>query len=337
MNQESLEPHTIRQLGLAPYESFAMIAGMQLELFTPLSKTELSLEELAKCLEVKADKLQPLVFALVTAGLLNFNDGFFTNTPEAEHFLVKGKPAYLGGSHTFYTSRYRECFQTAASIRESTPKAKLDFAHMSEADLETYYQGMHPGNVSAGRALAKRFDLSKVKHLLDVGGGSGGLAIGIAEQNESTKLSVLDLPSVTPFAERYIGEARLQQRIKVIDHDIIKESPSGRYDFAVLKSVIQVLSPEEAHLAMKNIYEVLEPGGMLYVAGHILDDSRLSPPEIVAFNIVFLNVYDKGQAYTEAEYRIWLGDAGFVNIERTILTGGTSFMTAFKPEEQQML
>ena len=45
----------------------------------------------------------------------------------------------------------------------------------------------------------------------------------------------------------------------------------------------------------------------------IIDNSRTSPPEQVAFNLLFLNMYDGGQAYTEQEHRDWLEQAGFVD------------------------
>ncbi len=69
----------------------------------------------------------------------------------------------------------------------------------------------------------------------------------------------------------------------------------------------------------------------MYLAGHVLDDSRLSPAQMVAFNLVFLNVYDEGQAYTESEYRAWFTQAGFVDVERTVVVGGSSVFTARKP------
>ena len=32
-------------------------------------------------------------------------------------------------------------------------------------------------------------------------------------------------------------------------------------------------------------------------------------------NLIFLSIYDAGQAYTEREHRSWLDDAGFADIE----------------------
>jgi hypothetical protein len=70
----------------------------------------------------------------------------------------------------------------------------------------------------------------------------------------------------------------------------------------------------------------LKPGGGLYIVGRTLDDSRLSPLDAVAANVMFLNIYDDGQAYTESEYRGWLNDAGLIDIERQPLAGGYSIV-----------
>ncbi len=173
MTKPVLQPVTIQKLGFAAFPAFAMVAGMQLDLFTPLGRSEMTAEQLAEALGVASAKLTPLLYALVTAGLLTVEDGQFANTPEADCFLVQGKPTYLGGRHAFYTARYREIMQTAASIRTSRPQAKLDFAGMSSEALETYLRGLHPATMAIGRDLATRLDFSSYRHLLDVGGGSG--------------------------------------------------------------------------------------------------------------------------------------------------------------------
>ena len=47
-------------------------------------------------------------------------------------------------------------------------------------------------------------------------------------------------------------------------------------------------------------------------------------------NVVFLNIFDDGRAYTEGEHRTWLTAAGFAEIARVPLPEGVSIMTARK-------
>ena len=44
-----------------------------------------------------ATRLSPLLFAMVTAGLLTVKEGVFANTGEADRFLVRGRPQYMDG------------------------------------------------------------------------------------------------------------------------------------------------------------------------------------------------------------------------------------------------
>lgn len=62
---------------------------------------------------------------------------------------------------------------------DGTAQDMVDFANLTPVQAETFFRQLHPGNLDAGRDLVNCFDLSSARRLLDVGGGSGGLAIGV--------------------------------------------------------------------------------------------------------------------------------------------------------------
>ncbi len=95
----ALKPDAINRLRSQVAPAMAMLSAMQLELFTPLGEGPMSAEALAASLDLNPVKLPPLLYALVSAELLTVENGSFANTAEADHFLVKGKPAYMGGVH----------------------------------------------------------------------------------------------------------------------------------------------------------------------------------------------------------------------------------------------
>jgi hypothetical protein len=114
--------------------------------------------------------------------------------------------------------------------------------------------------------------------------------------------------------------------------DVVTGPLTGSFDVAILRSFIQVLSSDQARRALRNVGQVIEPGGAIYILGSIIDNSRLSPPEIVGHNLYYLNIYDEGQAWIEQEHWEWLAEAGFTEgFERTILPNGTSIIRARKP------
>lgn len=331
MTTQPLRPKTIEKLEAAVFPSFAMLAGMKLDLFTPLKDGPMNVGELAQALGVGPTKLEPLLYSLVDAELLTVEGKRFSNTPESDHFLVRGKPTYQGGRHEQFSFQWNSTLKTVESIRAGAAQAKLDFHELTPAQEESFYRGLHPASLAAGHMLPNRYDFSGYRNLLDLGGGSGGLAIGVTEECPHIHATVGELPEVVAITQRFIAEAGTKDRLSVMPADLLSGSMNGSFDAVVMCKFIQVLSQEEARSALKNVIKVVEPGGDLYILGRVLDDSRLSPPNALNGNIFFLNIYDGGQAYTEGQHRDWLTEAGFGSMERTLLSDGQSVIVARKP------
>jgi hypothetical protein len=148
------------------------------------------------------------------------------------------------------------------------------------------------------------------------------------------RATAIDLPQVTSIAQKLIDSEGVAERVRVLAADVLSGLLTGVYDTVVLRAFLQVLSPEDAQLAVKNVAPAVKPAGKIYVLGHILDDSRTSPPEALGFNLSLISQFDSGESYTEQEHRNWLGEAGFTDIERAnfMLANEHSIMVARKPE-----
>ncbi|MFC1819463.1 methyltransferase [Thermodesulfobacteriota bacterium] len=331
-SDKEINPTTIMRHASAVIPAFAMLAGMQLDVFTPLKDGPMNTEALAKALDVKANKLSPLLYALVMADLLSVKDGLFSNTDEANRFLVSGSPGYMGGLSDYYSRRWHAVLQSAETISTGKPQAKIDWKTLDEDQLFEILRGLHPNAIKAGSQLAKKIDFSGFKHLLDAGGGTGGLAIGLCESCHNLMGTVVELPTVVPVSKRFVSEAQMSDRIKVFAADLLDDPPEGTYDVAVLRAFIQTLSSKHAKAVLKNIGKTMEPGGCIYILGYVIDDTRLYPESSVAWNLHFLNIYDDGQAFTENQYQSWLDEAGFtdVSIEYNAMPQGMAIVCARK-------
>ena len=169
--------------------------------------------------------------------------------------------------------------------------------------------------MAEGREFASRFDAAD-SPVVDVAGGSGGFAIGLTQALPQLAVTVVDLPEVIPHARYFVEEADAASRVNLEAADVVGGSLRGSYGAAMLRNFIQVLGPDQISCALTCVWSALRPGAVIYISGDILDDSRQSPADTVAFNLVFVNIYDAGQAYVESEYRGWLSQAGFVDVER---------------------
>jgi 3-hydroxy-5-methyl-1-naphthoate 3-O-methyltransferase len=171
------------------------------------------------------------------------------------------------------------------------------------------------------------------RSLVDVGGGSGGLAIAMAEAWPNLTITIADLPAITPVAQRYADEAGFAARIKVYPTNVVSDPLSGSYDAAVMRGLFPVLTPDQIRSALAHVYSALKPGSPIYVVGWILDNSRITPLSYATYNLLFVNDYADGLIHTEAEHRIWLEETGFEYIlrEPSAPSYAADFILARKP------
>jgi hypothetical protein len=122
------------------------------------------------------------------------------------------------------------------------------------------------------------------------------------------------------------------ERVQVVTTDVVNENLEGTFDVAVMCAFLQVLSPQEAQMAVQNVGRVTTPGSSAFIMGRgVVDNSRIAPPSGVAFNLYAINTFDGGQAHTVQEYRDWLAAAGFTeDFEWVTLIDGTSIIRATK-------
>jgi len=150
------------------------------------------------------------------------------------------------------------------------------------------------------------------------------MAITLAELCPEIQATVIELPSVTPITEVIVKESEVAHRVTVASQDVVAGPITGTYDVAVMRSFIQALPMEQARQAINNVGEVIEPNGMIYIIGAMLDNTRLTPHETVLSNLTSLNSYEDAQAYTEQEHEDWLAEAGFTDFTRVVLPNSHS-------------
>ena len=82
-------------------------------------------------------------------------------------------------------------------------------------------------------------------------------AAGIADDNEQgcapLQVTAIDVPQVAPIARKIVDAEGATDRVQVLAADVVNGPLPGSYDTVILRALLQVLSPEDARLAVKNI------------------------------------------------------------------------------------
>lgn len=315
------------QAGVAP--ALALLAGMQLDVFTPLAEGPATAESVAARLGVAPERLDRLLAALVTAGLLTHRGGLYANTDESAAFLVRGGPRYIGGQHELLSDLWAADMRTAASIRSGRPAAQHDFAHMTDEALAAFLRGLVPYATQTGRDVAKLFDLTIAGSVIDIGGGSGAAVAAMLADHPHLSGTLFDLPPVARVAGPILAGLPGGQRMAIEAGDILAGPPSGRYHLALLRALLQVLPPDQAALAVRHSVQALEPGGWIAITGSgILSDDGFSPPGGVYLNVTLMNFYPGGKAHRFSDHARWLAEAGCGPAEFMQLPSGAPLIRA---------
>ena len=123
------------------------------------------------------------------------------------------------------------------------------------------------------RALAEKFDWSRHRQLCDVGGASGLLSMTMASRHAHLRCTSVDLPEVTPIAERRIAAAGLFERVHAKPIDFFAEPLPGA-DVVTMGMILHDWNLEKKMHLLRAAHAALAPGGALIVIEILIDDAR---------------------------------------------------------------
>lgn len=328
------ESRVVETLVTQAYGAFALLAGMELDVFTPLANGPLTAAEIADTLArdgtpADSGRLHRLCRALAGYGLLYAETGGrFALTEEAAKTLVKGVPGYRGNAASAYAEGWRACLQTSASIRTHAPAAHLDFTDGDPDRTLAVLRGLAPQAVAGGKALLKYLDFSGIRRMIDIAGGSGALSVTVRAAHPQIAATIVELPDVAGQTRLLLDEQPGGDAITVIASDAVAGPLPDGFDLAVMRCFLQLFDPAQIVTALATAHKALAPDGQLAIIGYCLTDDEHGPALALGADLLFLNYYEAGAAYRLGEYRAWLKETGFSDPRLTLLGGGMSLLTA---------
>jgi len=231
---------------------------------------------------------------------------------------VKGKPSYFGGMAEVFL----DDFTTWKNLPEAAKTGLPSAANTSEMADNPFWHLLVPAiaalSFPVAQLAAERLGIAKAGNVswLDVGGGSGvwsAVWLGLNKQANGTQL---DWPSVNKIGHGYVGNFGVGDRFHTIDGDYhTTDFGSAKYDYAIYAHIAHQDSPAENLATLHKFRKALKPGGTLVINDFILNDDRTGHPFALIFAAQMLVVSKNGFTYRQADYRQWLGEAGFHSVD----------------------
>ncbi len=147
----------------------------------------------------------------------------------------------------------------------------------------------------------------ETKTMLDVGGAAGHVARQFTRHG--VKATLLDKEEVLPVAREFLGIDATAMDMVAGDYTV--SLPPGPFDLVYFGNVYHSYGPATNERVTREAQSITAPGGLIAIQDYVMGRSLGAQ----MFAVSMLQSTTDGGVWTEAQYRGWLTEAGFVNID----------------------
>ncbi|HYB92000.1 MAG TPA: methyltransferase [Candidatus Binataceae bacterium] len=303
----------------ASWRTYALAAAFELGVFTHIASGAQTAEAVAAKASASAPAMRRLLDAMVAMGYLRRKGETYSLSPEAETYLVRGRPLYAEGAEMMARGLSMGWSQLAEAVRTGRPV--MPAAEPGRGRREFFpmlVKVIFPTSYAAARAAVAAIaapQRAKLAAILDVAAGSGAWSIAFAEAIPTAHVTVVDYPEVTPIAREFAERHGVADRYDYLEGNL-REVDFGRarYDLVILGHIVHGEGREHGRRLIERSAEALRERGMLLIGDFIPRDDRTGPPIPMLFGLNMLIGAPEGDVFTLREYREWLKGAGFRQI-----------------------
>jgi acetylserotonin O-methyltransferase len=316
------DPSVVLDLFEAFRRSKAMFAAVSLGVFDALATGPKRLDELAVELKASRDGLERLLDACACLQLLCKSSAGYENSQAASTYLCKSSPDRLTGYLNYSNEvSWKLWAHLEDAVREGTHRWKQAygwdgpiFSHFfrDESAKREFMMGMNGLGLLSSPHVVAAFDLARFHRLIDLGGGTGHLAIAACTRWPGLRAAVFDLPEVVPMTREMISASSVAGRVETIAGDFFAD-PLPEGDLFAMGRIIHDWSEEKIRTILERVRERLPAKGALLIAEKLLDEDKTGPRLLQTQNLNML-ACTEGKERTLSEYEALLTRAGFTEV-----------------------
>jgi hypothetical protein len=332
-----LSPAHIIQLGSGFWGPKTLLSAIELGVFSALAAGPLAAEPLRERLGIHPRSARDFFDALVALGMLERNDGLYSNTPETGHFLDRAKPAYIGGYLDMINTRlYGFWGGLTEALRSGEPQNEIktggelfSVLYQDPIRLKQFLQAMTGYSLGTAQAMAEKFPWERYLTFIDVGCAQGCVPVQVALAHPHVSGGGFDLPAVGPIFSEYVASFHLESRLHFYPGDFFRD-PMPHAEVLALGRVLHDWNLEEKKLLLAKAYAALPTGGALIVYESLIDDERRQQARGLLMSLTMLIETTGGFDFTGADCCGWMREVGFRRTYAEHLDGPDSMAVGIK-------
>jgi hypothetical protein len=341
-NQPS--PAGIMKIGTAFWSSKILLSAIKFEIFTKLATNrKMSGKDIKSALNLKCSDRHVFDFldVLTALGFLEreglLETAHYSNTPDTNTFLDKNKASYIGGILEMMNNRLYSFWGNLeegliTGLPQNEAKRSEDFFGLIYQDpqmLRGFINAMTGIQIGNFATFAQKFDFSKYKTLVDIGGSAGLLSLMVAKHNPHMTCTTFDLPPVEPIANENIQQSGLADRVKTRSGDFFADT-FPKADIITMGNILHDWNEEKKLILMKKAYDALPEGGAFVAIESVIDEERKENVFGMMMSLNMLIETGTGFDYTTVDFDRWAKAVGFKSTTFIPLAGPSTAAIAYK-------
>ncbi len=324
----AVTPERVMQMawGFAP--TLMIEAAVDLKVFDILEEGPKNAEAVAGMAGATVRGIRGLMNGLAGLGLLTKTDtGVYGLASDTSAFLVRGKPAYMGGLMKHMGRDLLPMWQGLSdAVRTGKPPGAVNQREGGAEFFEHLVEDIYPMSYLPAMTLATVLHLEKSKgpvKALDLAAGSGVWGIALARKSPHVTVTAVDWPNVVRVTRKVAEREGVAERFSYIAGDLAEVDFGEGYHIATLGHILHSEGEERSRALLKKTGAAMAKGGTIAIAEFLVNEERSGPPMGLIFGLNMLVATERGDTFSFGEIAGWLREAGFANA-RTVDSPGPS-------------
>lgn len=323
----AVAPEPIFQLATGFMAAKHLFIANEVRLFEKLSDGPATLDELTQRTGVPRRTLRIVADAMTALGLVERNRDRYQNTPLAAAYLSRQPVTDLRPFLRVWNQlSYPRWTRLEDAVRQG--KGVFGTLQFSAEEQKIFSEGVEAFTAATAEALAIKYDFSRHRRILDLGGGTGSFLKALLEKHPGLECTLYEIPAAAAVARQRLAETPFAEKIRTVEGDFFRDAVPDGYDAFLIANVVHVFAPERNLELLRRIRARAPQGARLLIVDFWTNAIHTEPVFAALMAGEFLVMTGEGDVYSVDEARDWFRQTGWQFVEHKPLAGPQSLVVA---------
>lgn len=248
---------------------------------------------------------------LRSLGLVATRNDQIELTEISREYLLQCSPFYKGEFFRLISQEEMELLRKVHLQDNTARPTTTQWLAGRVIDPAAQGSGMHTHAFAAACAFAKNPCFSKIRNLLDVGGGVGSTSIALALHYPEIRCTVMDLAGMRDEGQKMVDKFGVSTRVSILSVDMFRGHWPKGFDGIIFSNIFHNWRYERCLKLARKAFDALEREGRVFVMEMLLNEANgraLGPALFSAMMLLKM----EGSQMLAGEISHLLSNAGFV-------------------------